>query len=91
MQWQGPPRPFDLSHLGSNKLTALLQGLPVPKQLEKVAAARRGVEAGPGPEEEWEEDGSPVDMEEVWRQEEFGTESARSWYGGLGSGGGTEG
>lgn len=41
-EWQGPPRPFDLSHLGSNKLTTLLQGLPVPKQLSKVAEAFRG-------------------------------------------------
>ena len=40
-QWQGPARPCDLSHLGSQKLTSLLQGLPVPKQLEKVAAAFR--------------------------------------------------
>lgn len=37
-EWQGPPRPFDLSHLGSNKLTTLLQTLPVPK----VAEAFRG-------------------------------------------------
>ena len=40
--WQGPPPPFGLSHLVSNKLTIFLQGLPVPKQLSKVAEAFRG-------------------------------------------------
>ena len=40
-EWQGPPPPFDLSHLVSNKLTTLLQSLPVPKQLSKVAEAFR--------------------------------------------------